>query len=177
MFSPNPTPTNFHFVVAGRTKGGVEVELWGNGNLWRHEIQPLNWSVIPDYPGSFGNHRGFKFFEVYAWQGGEHVHDFRLHVGRWFCRKFNAKYEDPLHTFDIYYLASTHKMDGPPTPWQKIHYWGHHCFDEEDPVDPEEEQEEQEEKKPVVEKKKGKKNEKKTSTKKEEKTIKQAQEE
>jgi hypothetical protein len=127
MFSPRPPDTDFWYTIEGNTTGGQHIEIWHDGGLFEWKPRPVEWEMPQPLHKSIGNHRWFKYYEMYNQANTEAL---RLAYGRYICREWNKRYEgnDQLHMFNVWVLQERHNLDGTSTPLNKILLWGHRCY-------------------------------------------------
>ena len=65
MFAPRPPDTDFWYVFEANLTSGAITELWRDEGLFHWRGGTLRWDMPTPLHRSIGNHRWYKYFEVY----------------------------------------------------------------------------------------------------------------
>ncbi len=121
MFAPRPMKGDGWFVIAGTTRKGKVVNLWG-------ESETVVWAkpevVSATYPG-----QRWRKYMMNLWMNTFKKH--RKHYGRYVCRLFDrdrADAGDKLETFHMFYMKEETERHG-TAPVECRSIWQHWCSD------------------------------------------------
>jgi HTTM domain len=121
MFSPGPLTEDGWFVIDGRFRHGVALDLFNGG-------KPVSWEKPADVAHTYKNQRWRKYM-MNLWLAENEK--YRLPLGQYLCRVWNKKGRGPeeLTEFDIVYMLEITNLDASEKEPEKRVIWHHWCFE------------------------------------------------
>jgi len=128
MFSPGPLTEDGWYVIEGRFKHGLVLDIFPEGGA------PLTFEKPDDVSSTYKNQRWRKYM-MNLWMAENQK--YRLPFGKWICRTWNwrGRQPDELTGFDIYYMLETTHPDGSEGKPEKRSIWNHWCFEKPNQVE------------------------------------------
>lgn len=122
MFAPFPLKDDGWFVMEGKTLDDKTADVY-------HLTigKPVSYDKPVHVADDFKNQRWRKYL-MNIWLASNSAH--RLFAGRYFCRRWNAEFDDEqrLHDFKIFYMREDTLPDYQPSEVKKIEIWSHNCI-------------------------------------------------